>query len=220
MRDRKLVDYYNKRASEYEQIYYRPIAKRRQELLDEGVRLQKLVGGRDVLELACGTGYWTHLMSETAAHVTASDISAEMLNEARQKPFAKPVDFLRADLFGLPFRPESFDCLAIGFWFSHHPRQDYARFFEMITRPLRTGSPIWMIDNNPPAEGPTNDSAGTDEHGNNLKVRKLGNGQEHVILKNYFVKDELESIFAPRFPDRSVSFYGEYYWAVEMRANL
>lgn len=216
MRDRRLVDYYNKRASEYEQIYYRPIADRRKELSDEADYLRQLAGTKDVVELVCGTGYWTQVMSESAAHIVASDISAEMLAEASKKPFVGPVKLVRADLYSLPFAPQCCDLLVVGFWFSHHPKQDYTRLFDVLTALVRKGGQIWLIDNNPPAEGNTHESAGTDEFGNNYRRRQLLNGQTHDILKNYFTERQLEEIFLPGFViDRL--WYGKYYWTVVLR---
>ena len=53
----ELVDYYAKRAREYERVYDKP--ERQSDL----ARLHEIVpvmfAGRRVLEIACGTGYWT-----------------------------------------------------------------------------------------------------------------------------------------------------------------
>jgi hypothetical protein len=101
----------------------------------------------------------------------------------------------------------------LGFWLSHEPKQNYSVLFDSITVPLKTGGRIWMIDNNPPAEGTQVDSTEVDEHGNNLKVRWLENGNEYVILKNYFSKEELEKVLTERF--RIIDFvYQKYYWSV------
>ena len=213
MNDYKTKIYYRDRAAEYEQIYYRHKPDRRREIDDEVDRLKSYVSNRTVLELACGTGYWTERMAETAESITALDIWLEMIEEARNKKYRNPVDFVRADMEHLPVKAGLFDLVAVGFWFSHQPRQAYEDFFESLIYPLKKGGRVWMIDNNPPAEGRFKESVGIDEHGNNFKKRRLDNGQEYVILKNYFEERELREIFSSAFKiERLV--YKKYYWSV------
>ena len=54
MKDLTLLDYYARRAEEYEQIYQKPERQAKLALLK--ACLVKLLAGRDVLEVACGTG--------------------------------------------------------------------------------------------------------------------------------------------------------------------
>ena len=116
------------------------------------------------------------------------------------------------DLYDGPLESDNFDLVALGFWFSHHPRQDFDQLFDVLIRGVKRNGLIWIIDNNPPAEGSTNTSVRVDEHGNNYKRRKLDNGREFVILKNYFSRQELEAVFSKRFVVRSL-VYGLYYWS-------
>src|SRR5580693_10767322 len=84
-----MAAYYAKRAATYEEIYQRP--ERQDELLTLQVRVQELMEGHDVLELACGTGFWTEQIAATAKSVLATDINPEMiaLAEAKQLPAGK-----------------------------------------------------------------------------------------------------------------------------------
>ncbi|RME31009.1 MAG: class I SAM-dependent methyltransferase [Candidatus Zixiibacteriota bacterium] len=218
MPDEKLIAYYRARATEYEQIYFRDNPPRRKELTDEAARLAELSRGQRVLDLACGTGYWTEIMARTAGEIIAVDISPEMLAEARKKSYAGPVLFIRADLNHLPLKSHGFDLVTLGFWFSHQPKQEYDRLFDIIREQLASAASgrVWLIDNNPPAEGPNRDSAGKDEFGNNYKRRLLDSGEEHIILKNYFTPSQLEAIFKPHFTIERLT-YGEYYWVVVLR---
>ena len=204
--------YYRDRAPEYEQIYFRDKPERRREIDEEIIRLEQLVAGKKVLELACGTGYWTQVMSRSAAEIMALDLSEEMLAVAGKKDYACPVRFVPADLYDVPFDTEAYDIVALGFWFSHHPRQDFDRLFDVLVKGLKPDGLIWMIDNNPPAEGPRIDSVRVDEQGNNYKKRYLDNGKEYIILKNYFSSSDLEAIFETRFVIKSL-IYGHYYWS-------
>ena len=65
--------YYSKRAAEYEQIYQKP--ERQHELDWLRQRIPALLEGRTVLEVACGTGYWTQFIARAARKVHACDIN-------------------------------------------------------------------------------------------------------------------------------------------------
>jgi ubiquinone/menaquinone biosynthesis C-methylase UbiE len=216
MSDDQTRDYYRRRAAEYEQIYYRDDEARRRELRAIASRLEVLGKDRTVLELACGTGYWTVVLSRTAQRVTAVDLSPEMLIEARRKDYGCPVDFVQGDLYELPFSPGQADLLALGFWFSHEPRENLASFLDYLKTLVDSEGTIWMVDNNPPAEGPISHHVRYDEHGNNYKRRFLDDGTEFVILKNYFEEAELRGILEPVFVIDRLD-YGTHYWSVELR---
>lgn len=210
--DDNIRDYYRQRAAEYEQIYYRDIPERRQEIADEEVRLKELVKGKSVLDTPCGTGYWTYAAAQTAREVVASDLLEEMIAQAADKPYPQPVQFVQSDIYRPAFADGSFDIVTMGFWLSHHPRQNFASLFRPLSRVVKADGLVWMIDNNPPAEGPGHHSEGTDESGNNLKKRFLDNGREYVIIKNYFTEDELREIFSSFFTIRRLTF-NTYYWS-------
>jgi len=208
-----IVDYYRARATEYEQIYYRDVPRRRQEIADHVKFVEKLAAGKTVLELACGSGYWTQAAAKDAKEVIAVDIAAEMINEARNKKYNSPVQFINSDIHDLPFKSAAFGLIIIGFWFSHEPRQNYNKFFEIIQKPLKADGQIWLIDNNPPAEGAKSDFLHTDESGNNFKCRRLDDGEEFSILKNYFTENELVDIFSKPFRINRLT-HEEYYWSL------
>ncbi len=215
MTDPNTEKYYSDRAPEYEQIYYRDVPARRKEIDNQVTWLKDLVAGKTVLDLACGTGYWTKVISETAKEVLATDLSEAMLAEARGKKYAAPVTFLQANMFKCAF-DRKFDFVTVGFWFSHHPRQDYGKFFDLVKKPLVESGRIWLIDNNPPAEGHRIESVRVDEYGNNYKKRSLDNGTEYVIVKNYFGEEELRKIFSTDFKVEELN-YGMYYWSTLLR---
>jgi len=73
------------------------------------------VEGRDVLEIACGTGRFTVMLAERGANVTGIDISAAMLARgranARAAAVADRLEFARADAGRLPFPDDAFDAV-------------------------------------------------------------------------------------------------------------
>lgn len=70
--------------------------------------------GSTVLEAGCGVGAQTITLARRSpdARFTSVDVSAESLAEARRRAEQAEltnVDFRAADIFSLPFEPESFD---------------------------------------------------------------------------------------------------------------
>src|SRR4030081_2895603 len=95
-----LEQYYSKRASEYEQIYQKPERQHELEWLRQ--RVPMLFRGKIVLEIACGTGYWTQYIARTAKRVYACDINESVLEIAREKRIAAGrAEFFKADAITL-----------------------------------------------------------------------------------------------------------------------
>ncbi len=73
------------------------------------------VEGRNILEIACGTGRFTVMLAERGANTVGLDISRAMLAQGREKARAAGVDdhleFLRGDAARLPFPDDHFDAV-------------------------------------------------------------------------------------------------------------
>src|SRR5687768_9288740 len=121
--DADLVTYYSARAAEYEKVYDKP--ERQEDLRRVHDIVPAHFTDRHVLEVACGTGYWTRLIAVRAASVTAIDLSREVLALARaRQPASEGVDFVTADALALDELPGEWDAAFAGFWWSHVPRSD------------------------------------------------------------------------------------------------
>ena len=66
-----MVDYYRRRAGEYEAFYAKP--ERQADLLLLKKKIAEILKRARVLEIACGTGYWTTVIASAAESVTATD---------------------------------------------------------------------------------------------------------------------------------------------------
>src|ERR1700687_1968580 len=122
-----LEQYYAKRASQYEQVYEKP--ERQHELEWLRGRIPELFRNRTVLEVACGTGYWTQFIARKAARVYACDINEAVLEIAREKPIAAGrVSFFKADAVTLEGVPGDCDAAFAGFWWSHVKKSELAQF--------------------------------------------------------------------------------------------
>lgn len=77
-----MLDYYARRAPEYERIYAKP--ERQADLVWLKARVRELTRGARVLDLACGTGYWMAEMAQ-ARSIVGADFNDTVLRIARGK---------------------------------------------------------------------------------------------------------------------------------------
>ena len=83
--DGYLAKYYARRAPEMEEAF--ECTGRAADIAHLRHLLPEMVEGLDVVEIACGTGFWTQSMAERARSITATDIAEEMLGLARAKTY-------------------------------------------------------------------------------------------------------------------------------------
>ncbi len=185
-----IVAYYKERAEEYENIYLKP---ERQEDLKNAIKiLPDIFAGKSVLEVACGTGYWTEKISGKAASVYATDINDTVLEIARQKKYAgSNVTFGLADIFNMP-KKNKYESLFGGFIWSHIKLQDIDRFLEAVHQLVLPGGDIVFMDNNF-VESSNLPITMTDSEGNTYQTRKLRDGTIHQVLKNFPLEDFLKA---------------------------
>lgn len=73
------------------------------------------VEGKEILEIACGTGRFTTMLAEQGADIVGIDISEPMLQQGRQRARSAAVDgrleFVRGDAERLPFADGRFDAV-------------------------------------------------------------------------------------------------------------
>ena len=72
----EIINYYRNRAREYEDVYYWTDPHRQEEQEIIGNTIKSSLNGREVIDLACGTGWWDRILSETAKSITGLDISS------------------------------------------------------------------------------------------------------------------------------------------------
>ena len=75
--------------------------------------IRPVVKGKTVLELATGTGLIAKNIVNAAAHIEASDTSAEMIREAKRRNHSAKLYFSVQDMFCLPYADESFEVVIV-----------------------------------------------------------------------------------------------------------
>lgn len=212
--DANLVDYYARRAGEYERIYAKP--ERQEDLTTLRALLKQRLASHQVLEVACGTGYWTQVISESAVSVLATDLNEETLEIARGKPYPnRNVGFQLADAWSLPELSGSFTAGFAAFWWSHVPKQTISVFLEALHRKLSAGAFVVFVDNRF-VEGNSTPVARRDEAGNTFQKRRLEDGSEFEVMKNFPTKAELRFAVG-RIADEIEFIQLEYYWLFKYR---
>ena len=75
--------------------------------------IRPVVKGKTVLELAAGTGLIAKNIVNAAAHIEASDTSAEMIREAKRRNHSAKLHFSVQDMFRLPYADKSFEVVIV-----------------------------------------------------------------------------------------------------------
>jgi SAM-dependent methyltransferase len=204
-------EYYAARAPEYDRVYKKP--ERQQDLRAIERWLPSVFAGRDILEVACGTGYWTQFLAPVARGLVAIDASAETLAIARARVAVDNVRFVLGDAYRLPVVPLRLEGAFAGFWFSHVPRSRVAEFLRGLHKALAPGARVVLLDNRF-VQGSSTPIAEQDGDGNTYQLRKLEDGSIHRVLKNF--PSELELRQAVAGVASEVRFHEwQYFWALE-----
>ena len=207
--DSALRRYYAARAREYEAIYAKP--ERQVDLRRLEREIPARLAGRRVLEIACGTGYWTRFLAQAAAQVVGVDASAQTLEVARAKRLpADRVELRLADAYALPDELGLFDGAFAGFWWSHVPRARQADFLGCLDRRLLPGARVVLLDNLY-VEGSSTPVSEPDAQGDTWQRRRLADGSEHRVLKNFPGEQELRAAVGP-FAAAVEYLRLDYYW--------
>jgi len=198
-------DYYARRAAYYERVYHKP--ERQTDLRAMEAWLGGQFGGRDVLEIACGTGWWTPHGARNAASWLATDVNPETMAIARTKPLPACVRFAEVDAYSLAGLPDGrydaafagacFSAAFAGCWWSHVPLSRLARWLETLHARLLPGARVVFLDNSYVQTSSTPLSR-RDAEGNTYQERVLDDGSSHEVLKNFPTPEEAFAILGPR----------------------
>jgi SAM-dependent methyltransferase len=202
-----MVDYYGRRAPEYDRIYEKPERQSDLAVLREYVR--ETFREEEVLEVACGTGYWTEVLAEVARSVAAIDINESVLEIARGRRGTERVRFEKADVYALPEMRLASAGLA-GFWWSHIPKGSIGSFLAGMHKRLKSGATVMFMDNCY-VEGSSTLVTRADAEGNTYQTRTLDDGSTHEVLKNFPTEAELKKAVESVATSVNVRFL-KYYW--------
>ena len=207
-----MVKYYSDRAKEYEEVYaWRdPQRQEEQELMEK--TLKTIFAGRRVLDIGCGTGYWTQRISMTAESIVGIDINEAVLEIARSKEYGCPTEYRVMDAYNMKFN-ERFSGVLASFMLSHVLKEDIPSWLEHVHSFLEPSARVFISDNTY-IEGIGGKLQTKQGDPNTYKLRTLNDGSQHLIVKNYFTTEELVELFSEynkEITEKNV-FMGHCFW--------
>jgi len=175
-----------------------------------------LTRGHVILELACGTGYWTEVMAAGAERIVAIDTSSEMLALAARRSLpADKVGFREADGLDLPDDLGEFTAVFIGFWWSHLVRDEQEAFLKQLR--ARVGKDVLLIVlDDTYVDGSSTTIARTDAQGNTFQLVTTPDGERVELPKSYPTDSTLRKRLADAGREIKIVRM-EYYWLLTCR---
>jgi len=195
--------YYRARAAEYDEWFYRQgrydhgaAANERwhREAATVFAALDELHVTGDVLEFAPGTGIRTERLVRTADTVVAFDAAPEMIELNRAKLAGRGGDrvtYQVGDIFS--WQPDrAYDAACFGFWISHVPLERLAAFLATVAAALKPGGKAFFVDGRREPSSTAADQRLPEADAQTM-TRRLNDGREYQIVKNFFVPAALQA---------------------------
>jgi demethylmenaquinone methyltransferase/2-methoxy-6-polyprenyl-1,4-benzoquinol methylase len=211
-----MIAYYARRAAEYERVYESP--RWQDDLAWIRTRLPAFFADRRVLEVACGTGYWTRVAAERARSIHATDVNDDTVALARAKTCAAPLASERRDAYAPAAGPARHDAGLAALWLSHVDLARMDEFLRAFHGRLEPGAPVFMFDERASEERRT-PSSRVDDAGSRYQMRRLAAGEQRVeIVKNLRDRDALTRRLGPHATDL-VHRELRCFWVLEYRVG-
>jgi demethylmenaquinone methyltransferase/2-methoxy-6-polyprenyl-1,4-benzoquinol methylase len=148
-------------------------------------RVESLLAGLAVLEVACGTGNWTQVLAPRVRSVLATDVSEETIRLARAKEYPPGVvSFRKLDAYALEGVGARFGGAFAADWWSHVPKSLLEAFLDGLHGCLRPGARVVFVDMLP-GDHPDLVPYRYDPEGNAICRRTLPDGRTFDVVKNF-----------------------------------
>lgn len=147
--------------------------------------IKDILGGKTVLDAACGTGYGSSIISSTAKTVYGIDISEEAIAYAEENYGSESVMFVQGSIDTLPFPDNMFDSVVSFETIEHVDGLTQERFLDEIYRVLKPEG--FLIMSTPDKKIYTDESSGktTDWHVKEFYAEEF---QEFISKKFHYTK--------------------------------
>ena len=203
---REVAEYYDSLAKGYHRRFGYDEVDTSMEFNQIRDLLSGMFTGRDVLEIACGTGYWTSIIAQAAKSVLATDMNGSMLAEAMKNLSCySNISYSEADAYSLKNVTSLFSGAISVLWWCHMPEKNIPVFLNALHSKLIPGARVLHICQ---LEDSDSESHKIDENGDTIALRK-SEEQIYRIVKNIPTEHDLREILGSvaqdvkylRYPD-------------------
>ncbi|UCD09664.1 MAG: class I SAM-dependent methyltransferase [Dehalococcoidales bacterium] len=220
--NQELFEYYNARASEYEEFYWGRSGARihdpelyTRETLTVRNLLPDLISG-NCLDIACGTGFWLPVYEKNCTNITLIDQSENVLVECEKKVnllrIKDKVEIVQDNLFTHDFKKKTYDCVLTGFLISHFRFSELTEFLHLADNLLISRGRLIIIDSTWNEEVA---SSGRTKIG--TMSRMLSDGQEFSVYKRYFDQDDIDRMSDEHGLTVEFTFWGKVFFLVSAK---
>jgi SAM-dependent methyltransferase len=183
MNNQQVAKYYALLGEALEDKYLEPDMD--EDIDDMSIHLGNLLAGHTVLELGCGTGFWTEVVAESAQSVLAVDINATLVDIARERGMAEgKVSFRVADALDLPEDIGKFTAVLVSFLWSHLNKKEQEALLAVLKKRLGKDVLLVILDDSF-VEGFSETIARTDAEGTTYEILTAPNGERFEVPKSY-----------------------------------
>jgi ubiquinone/menaquinone biosynthesis C-methylase UbiE len=151
-----VFQYYNERAEEYEEFYRGVGAASIKDPMAYQHDVDKIstilpdhISG-NVIDIACGTGFWMPVYYQKCTKITLVDQSEKMLRQcflkAERLQIKDKIKIIKDNFFTYPFLQSEYDSALIGHFLSYVQLNDVKRFFSILRNLLKPGGKFIFID--------------------------------------------------------------------------
>ena len=183
MNNQQVAKYYALLGEALEDKYLEPDMD--EDIDDMSIHLGNVLTGHTVLELGCGTGFWTEVAAESALSVLAVDINANLVDIARERPMTEgKVTFRVADALDLPEDIGKFSAVLVSFLWSHLNKKEQEQLLATLKKRLGKDVLLVLLDD-AFVEGFSETIARTDADGTTYQILTTPEGERFEVPKSY-----------------------------------
>jgi ubiquinone/menaquinone biosynthesis C-methylase UbiE len=211
MSNKRVIEYYAKTAASAGQDY--EAAGLQDELAQLRGRVQQLMRGHVVLELACGGGYWTGAIAQVCDTLLATDVNPALIELARERLAHDAVRWSVVDALDIPAELGEFSAVFIGFLWSNLVRDEQERLLAQLRKRVGKDVLLVMLDD---VQAEEESVARTDMQGNTFQIFVSPDGERYELPKNFPSDSALRKRLSPAVREIKIE-RTEHYWLATCR---
>ena len=198
----EMLTYYEERASEYDEVYLGKgpaMLGYARQYINDVAHISRLVAGfgnGQLIDIACGPGFWAPHYARNAERITFLDQSEKVLVECRKRITALHLSavpqFICGNFFNTPLEPSAYGCALAGFLLSHLTRDEEERFFRRLKEILKPQAELMIIDSL------WNEERRKHRNKEGLEERTLNDGRRFKVYKRYLAESEFREMLEQR----------------------